>query len=434
MKRYLVISVLLLAASLAGAQTTTRHAGAGTGGVLSTHPSPPACDAAIPPGQTNTCKFTLTKPCGPRPATETQVQQCAAPLTGSWTQTKAYGAHATRCWVAGAWTPSTPPAGACTTAPVVVPPPPPPPPAVSELPTVNLSAIPTGSPGFADVRIRQTGELGYRDPDGTGAFRTVCEFSHMNFDDAIVFPGRRGASHLHAYFGNTIADATTTPANLLTRGNSTCRGGIANRSAYWVPAMIDTRDGTPVRPRSANIYYKTGYQGNVNSAIRTPPPGLRMIAGDSKATTVGQAWATHIEYGCNGGGSQIIPNCAPGAEVEMHINFPQCWDGVNLDAPDHKSHMAFGSGSGGCPSTHPVPLPAITVIAIFPVVGQNSSTWRLSSDRNGAPAGSSGHGDWMNGWGGQTPDEYLPDVFVRRLLNPGLSGGSHMLGDGRAMY
>ena len=26
--------------------------------------------------------------------------------------------------------------------------------------------------------------------------------------------------------------------------------------------------------------------------------------------------------------------------------FPQCWDGVNLDAPDHKSHMAYGWGQG----------------------------------------------------------------------------------------
>lgn len=33
-----------------------------------------------------------------------------------------------------------------------------------------------------------------------------------------------------------------------------------------------------------------------------------------------------------------------------------CWDGKNLDSPDHKSHMAFPSGvtTGSCPTTHPV--------------------------------------------------------------------------------
>jgi hypothetical protein len=118
----------------------------------------------------------------------------------------------------------------------------------------------------------------------------------------------------------------------------------------------------------------------------------------------------------------------------MNVEFPQCWDGVNLDSPDHKSHMAYGTGAG-CPSTHPIALPAITIKAHYTVPsGTNTSTWRLSSDRNGATAGTSGHGDWMNGWRGQNAGEYLPNIFVTRLLNPGLSGGSHMIGDGRVMY
>ena len=196
--------------------------------------------------------------------------------------------------------------------------------------------------------------------------------------------------------------------------------------------MIDTRNGAPIRPSFAHVYYKTGYQGNTNASIKAPPPGLRMIAGDSKNMVVRPQWQSHIEYGCNAGGSDTIPACGVGAALEMHVNFPQCWDGVNLDSPDHKSHMAYGTGTG-CPASHPVPIPAITVIAIYPVVGQDSSTWRLSSDRNGAPAGTSGHADWMNGWRGQTAGEYLPNIFVARLLNAGLSGGSYMLGDGRIL-
>jgi hypothetical protein len=46
-----------------------------------------------------------------------------------------------------------------------------------------------------------------------------------------------------------------------------------------------------------------------------------------------------------------------------------CWDGVNLDSPDHKSHVAYpkqgaasfsGTSVGGdCPSTHPVKIPQV---------------------------------------------------------------------------
>jgi hypothetical protein len=305
---------------------------------------------------------------------------------------------------------------------------------MGEMPVVNASLIPAPAVGSADVRISTTGELAYYDAGdpNMGAFRSVCEYSHMNFDDAIVFPGQPGATHLHVYFGNTAVNASTTPANLLERGNSTCRGGIANRSAYWLPVMIDTRNGAPMRPNFSHVYYKSGYQGITNAAIKAPPPGLRMIAGDSKNTIVKSRWESHIEYGCNGLGQDVIPSCQPGQELHMKVVFPQCWDGVNLDSPDHKSHMAYGTGNG-CPAGFPIPIPEISVIGVYPVGGQNTSTWRLSSDRNGATAGTSGHGDWMNGWRGQTAGEYLPSVFVTRVLNQGLSGGSHIIGDGRVM-
>lgn len=40
-----------------------------------------------------------------------------------------------------------------------------------------------------------------------------------------------------------------------------------------------------------------------------------------------------------------------------------CWDGKNLDSPDHKSHVTYSgtgaSGGGSCPSSHPVKLPQV---------------------------------------------------------------------------
>lgn len=55
--------------------------------------------------------------------------------------------------------------------------------------------------------------------------------------------------------------------------------------------------------------------------------------------------------------------------LELANNEFSCWDGKNLDSPDHKSHVAYpsggpaafsGTGTGGaCPSTHPVKIPQI---------------------------------------------------------------------------
>ncbi|MGK3966620.1 hypothetical protein WMF01_39210 [Sorangium sp. So ce1667] len=46
-------------------------------------------------------------------------------------------------------------------------------------------------------------------------------------------------AHLHTFLGNTLADAFSTQKSLATTGNSTCHGGIINRSACWVSSLID---------------------------------------------------------------------------------------------------------------------------------------------------------------------------------------------------
>ena len=42
----------------------------------------------------------------------------------------------------------------------------------------------------------------------------------------------------------------------------------------------------------------------------------------------------------------------------------RCWDGKNLDSPDHKSHVSYTSSGtfesgGACPTTHPVKIPQV---------------------------------------------------------------------------
>ena len=46
--------------------------------------------------------------------------------------------------------------------------------------------------------------------------------------------------------------------------------------------------------------------------------------------------------------------CPGGMRAQVY--FPSCWDGVNLDSPDHKSHVSYPIGlynDGACPPSHP---------------------------------------------------------------------------------
>ncbi|RYF04348.1 MAG: DUF1996 domain-containing protein, partial [Oxalobacteraceae bacterium] len=91
-------------------------------------------------------------------------------------------------------------------------------------------------------------------PDVVGAFRFICNPGQLLADDPIVYPGQPGRSHLHQFFGNTAANANSSYASLRTSGESTCNN-MLNRSAYWIPAMMNGR-GKVVRPDYISIYYK----------------------------------------------------------------------------------------------------------------------------------------------------------------------------------
>ena len=94
-------------------------------------------------------------------------------------------------------------------------------------------------------------------PDVVGAFRFICSAGQVLPDDPIVYPGQPGKSHLHQFYGNEAANAFSSYASLRNGGHSTCNRGpfAANRSAYWMPAMLDG-SGNVVKPEFVSIYYK----------------------------------------------------------------------------------------------------------------------------------------------------------------------------------
>lgn len=311
---------------------------------------------------------------------------------------------------------------------------PPPPPVVS--PGLGrLPANPRINEGFDDWRVNtNSSDVPGDSRDGTGSFRTRCTLSHYAFDDGIVYPGQPGRSHLHAFMGNTSSDAFTTGANIRTKGRSTCRGGTANLSSYWIPALIDTATNLPIDFVESNVYYKSGYQGVPAEDIKNIPEGLVMLAGDANNRTPDPytsvyKWKCHnMPYPSNRGPG-IPASCPTGDQLELEIRFPQCWDGVNLDSPDHKSHMTYGNGQR-CPATHPVALPEISFLVLWPVPASGSTAgWRLSSDTYAGPAGYSAHGDFIAGW-----NPAIVDRFTRNCIVARRDCGSHILGGGWTIY
>ncbi len=307
-------------------------------------------------------------------------------------------------------------------------------PAVS-LPTVDVNKLPLAAVGFSTPRLKAANVADssqVANPSDIGAFREPCDFSHMSFDDPIVYPGQPGLAHLHTFFGNTGTNAYSTAASLAGSGNSTCAGGTLNRTAYWVPALIDTRTGTPIKPSGSIFYYKTGYNGIDARTVQALPAGLRMISGNA----AGSQPSGPFNYGCVGLGNdywagQAIPKCAVGQDMLMSITFPQCWDGVNLDSPDHISHMSNPT-AGRCPATHPVPVPVVAFQVHYTVKpGDDPGSWRLSSDSYDPrlPGGYSGHGDWFNGW-----DPATMHTFVQNCEQRSLDCRAYLLGNGQTLY
>ncbi len=262
----------------------------------------------------------------------------------------------------------------------------------------------------------------------TGNFRFFCHFSHMAYDDPIVYPGKKGASHLHTFFGNTAVNANTTYESLRTTGDGTCDGGPINRTGYWVPAVYNAA-GKVVLPKVINIYYKSEKNPMSFKQNVTPlPRGLRMIAGyDMINMKDGRGKLGEGNFwGCGGISGRSMPNCGAGSSVRATIQFPSCWDGKNIDTSDHRSHMAYpvaanvpNVGDAACPASHPVHIPEITVHVDYPSDG-NSSSWRLASDMSGQTNGESMHADWWGGWDEEISNRWFTNCL--KGLNDAANG------------
>ncbi len=303
----------------------------------------------------------------------------------------------------------------------------------------RVVAVPLGDPGEG-TPIAASTRVEPSPAPGEGSFRMLCNLTRIASFDPVDYPGQPIAGPLHAFFGNAGVSATSTPQSIATTGNSTCMGGTTNRTAYWVPALYDAVTGDVQLPRAGKFYYRNGY--NVDPSRTQPvPEGLRMSAGDRSATASQNTSPNHVaSWNCEVVWNEpasvdgFIPDCGVGDAVVLTISFPECWDGVNLDAPNHRSHMAYAAyrqppAVSSCPSTHPVQLPRISATFTYPVTANaHPLNWRLSSDTyaRSIRGGRSAHASLMDGWSREAMT-----AFIRNCLIAQKACGPGTLGDGR---
>tara|TARA_R110002003_G_scaffold171_12_gene13968 strand:+ start:1763 stop:3070 length:1308 start_codon:yes stop_codon:yes gene_type:complete len=188
-------------------------------------------------------------------------------------------------------------------------------------------------------------------------------------------------------------------------------------SNYWTPPLyVHMKDGTfqPVPvvgdPKDVSggmtVYYLQR-PGNATEKLYAFPEGFRMLAGDTNKRSGGNDLATQgISYACIGANQPETPyipnyNCPNGLRAQVF--FPACWNGRDLDTPDHKSHVSYPTqyNTGYCPDDFPVHMISIFYEILYDT-NLFADQWHGSQHpfvfSNGDATGYGLHGDFLNGW------------------------------------
>ena len=225
--------------------------------------------------------------------------------------------------------------------------------------------------------------------------------------DPIVSPGQL-SSHVHNFVGMNGIDADiTTPEALDSASTCTSAPLTDDKSSYWAPQLykynstVDTF--SPVTLSFVNTYYLV--RGNTN--VTAFPRGLKMVAGNAKATGPaateqlrGAVSFVCLNYVNGSSGGPTFPQTACPQGLRTQVMFPSCWNGESLHETDmsHVVYPDYDIGSGPCPKSHSIRLPTLFYEYIWEVGSTNNrgnSSWVLA---NGDALGYSFHADFFANW------------------------------------
>ncbi|MEE1755197.1 DUF1996 domain-containing protein [Streptomyces sp. SP18CS02] len=222
---------------------------------------------------------------------------------------------------------------------------------------------------FVDIQSVQPNVQNVRPRRGAskGTFSTNCgrnENGKFNPDNVIVAPGvSNGAHHMHDYVGNQANDAFASDDDLA-NGQTTCRNQGDRSTYYWpVLRLQNGQDDNDANADGGGKDQNVGeiqtpsqvtldFVGSPVSKVTAMPRFLRIITGDAKAFTNGDANA-NASWSCTGFENRQLkdkyPICPEGSDVVRSFKFQSCWDGQNTDSANHRTHVAFANGNGQCP-------------------------------------------------------------------------------------
>jgi hypothetical protein len=260
------------------------------------------------------------------------------------------------------------------------------------------------------------------------ALRFGCSTLTIQRLDPVVEPGGLPSAHLHQIVGGNAFNATM-EGDVGERGTCTTCTFTEDFSNYWTAVLFfRAKNGTYKRvpivqntalPNGINggmtVYYtQQDFNSNGNAKITAFKPGFRMVVGNTNGKTRQGNGLKFVDLKGNKGTRfpelDDMPANAKNGLMTVH-HFPACWDGKNLDSPDHQSHMyntvkeAF-QNSGACPSSHPVRVAQVAYETLWDTA-KFAADWPTDGSNplvlsNGDAKGYGTHADYLFGWKGDS--------------------------------